>query len=84
MFFALQLQAKEGLIDDGKLTACIVGFFTRGTNKKETELTSNFYNMKHINYACEVLQIGCCVHYYDENALNNEIRTRFIGNKNNY
>ena len=80
MFFALETLAKDGLIDEGKLTSCVAGFFTRYKGK-ETEWTSNFYNMKHINFACEVLQIGCRVHYYDEDSLNNEIRTRFLGDK---
>ena len=81
VFFALENLAKDGVIDEGKLTSCVAGFFMRSTNKKETEWTCNFYNMKHINFACQNLHIGCRVHYYDEDSLNNEIRTRFIGDK---
>ena len=80
MFYALEILAKDAVIDEGKLTACVAGFFS--FNKpEEFKWTSNFYNMKHINFVCENLQIGCRIHYYDDESLNDQIRTKFLGLK---
>ena len=82
VFYALKLLAHDGLIDNQLLDRTVLRFMWINIDKPEMmKWTSNAYNMKHLDYACQQLNIYCKVHYYDENSLKNEIRTRDVGNK---
>ena len=87
VFYAIFLLAEEGVIDYGRNESPdhfmgrlkqVQVQFSRRNDKQEMEWTNNSYNMKHLDYACQSLSIHCKVHYFDEESLNKEIRTRDV------